>query len=69
MKDKNGNLVITDKAGGLIKASHIKEVTAEEDQSRECEALLENGQRLKVPLSIRQVMRYLSEICNQKTIG
>lgn len=69
MTNRKGEYIIANKEGKLQLASKIKEVTAEEEQARECKVTLENGQSLKLNMSLRQVLVYLSKICGQKTAG
>jgi len=68
-KTKDGENIILSKDGFIKRASKINEILAENEHSREVEAVLEDGTRFKVPLSLRQCMRYLKEICGQNTYG
>ncbi len=69
MTNQKGQYIITNKEGKLNLASNIKEVTADGEQARECQVTLEDGQKFELSLSLRQVMNYLSKVCNQKTAG
>ena len=69
MKDQAGRIIITDKTGKVIRASKIQEIVSDNENPLECMAILEDKKKLKIPLSMRQVMRYLSKVCNQKTAG
>lgn len=69
MRDIHGDIVILDKNFKLMKASKIKEITAESSQIPECTCELENGQKIIVPLKINKVIKYLKSICNIDVFG